>query len=896
MVSVGPRAGAEEVVTALDTSGPLHARTTVPAPPAGFVGRPRLEAVLADAVSRRLTLISAGPGWGKTTAVAAWARSTSDPVVAWLTLESSDEDPTAFWADVLTALRRAGAVPPGHPLSSISVPSRISSDLVRRLLYAVDLLPQPVALVLDDFHHAGPEVLETVDDLLRYPLPLHLVVLTRLDPLLSLRRLRGQGEVAEVGASDLAFGAEDVSSLGAVHGRTIEAEQIDRLVSETGGWPVGVRLHVEAYDDPTRRARAQRSAAEFLLSEVLERLDPTARRFLLRTSVTPAVSAELAAALDPGAPAARLLPELASTNGFVARFDADGSWFRYHPLLREMLQSQLVLEDPGGSREAHRAAARWFARHGVPLRALEHAVESADWELVGDVFVDVAAAHLIGPRRQAVAEALDRVPYPTVTPTVQLHLCAASSAIVSGRFDAALHQVARARELLTDPSDEPASSVLLELVDASAGRAVGDVRRLARAGASALAAADAVPFPFPALETYRTLAYAYREAGEAWCAVRQRPAEPVGGTRSGDPGSTRTTTDDDLRAAGELVVLGARSARALLDVAAGRFAVGERAARDVVDEASARGWVGHVETRAALAALAWVAMLRAEDERADLLLAQARCAVSGAPEPASETAALLLEALLAAVRGRARATRRAVAQAGASMGQHPIPPMVADLHARVVTEVALLADRADEPRSGLPAVLDACDPAVARVCRARTLLRAGRTGEALQLVEGLADSPDDTVDDLTRVEAALAEASALVRTGTRFADPVVERGLRAAEPGRLVRPFLTVATDELRPVVDRAVTGRSDALAQRLRACLPDLSGGRDVPLVEPLTERERAILATLPTMASNLEIAEELFVSVNTVKAHLKTLYRKLEVGTRRDAVRRGRQLGLLR
>ncbi|MFD6176020.1 MULTISPECIES: LuxR C-terminal-related transcriptional regulator [unclassified Isoptericola] len=888
MAAVGTRRAPEDRARRLDASGPLRARTAVPPPSPGAVARPRVDRLLADTGQRRLTLVSAGPGWGKTTTVAAWARGPGATQVAWLTLEAADRAPTAFWADVLVALRRSGAVPAGHPLRAISVPSRLSPDLVRRILLAVDLLPEPAVLVLDDFHLAGPKVLETVDDLLRYPLPLHLVILTRFDPALSLQRLRAQGEVTELGAGDLALDPTETGSLAAVAGQALGAEDVDRLLAETGGWPVGVRLHLDASDDPVRRDRAQRSAAEFLLAEVLQRLDPTARAFLLRTSVTPTLCADLAAVLAPGAPAPRLLRELAASNGFVARVDAEGSWFRYHPLLREMLQQELRLEDPAASAEAHRAAARWFARHGEAVRALDHAVASADWALVGDVFVDVAAAQLVGPRRQAVVDALDRVPYASLTPTVALHLCTATLALVDGRPDGALHHLGRARKLLGDPAQEPGAAVLLEDLEATAARAVGDVGRLYRAAGAALAAADRVPLPFPALATYRSLARAHHEAGRAWCAVPRR--DGVAG-----PAGLPDTPEDDRQAAA-LVTLGAHAARALQDVADGRLTGGTDRARAVVDRASARGWVGHVQTAPALAALAWVALQRAEETRAGTLLAQARAATSGLPDPAPQAAVHLLESLLAARQSDARRARRELAAAAEPTAPHPVPPLLADLRARAATDAALAAGVVPGTLGGTAAGGAVVRPTpVARVCRARLLLAAGRSGEALRAVHGLAAADPAEADDLTRVEAALVEATVLVRTGARHAEPAVERALRAAAPEVLVAPFLTVAGATLRPVVAAAVAGRDDPLAERLRGVLPDTGAGGPPAPLEPLTARELAVLATLPTMASNVEIAEELFVSVNTVKAHLKALYRKLGVGSRRDAVRQGRRLGLL-
>ncbi|MFP3712805.1 LuxR C-terminal-related transcriptional regulator [Puerhibacterium sp. TATVAM-FAB25] len=885
MVSVRLRAEPVAAARAPEVLGPARARTTVPTPPSDTVRRPELEARLDGAVSQRLTLVSAGPGWGKTTTVASWARAEgrTGPRVAWLTLEPVDSTPTAFWADVLAALRVAGAVPPGHPLDVVQVPPRISPDLLRRLLAAVDLLPVPVVLVLDDFHHVtDPEVLEGVDELLRYPLPLHLVVLTRLDPALGVQRLRGQGEVAELRVRELAFDAPTVTSLGARQGLSLGAGEVDRLLAVTGGWAVGVRLRLEATPDPADLARADRSAAEYLLSEVLDRLDPVARRFLLRTCVTSTVCAELAAALDPGAPAARLLDELAASNGFVTALDGQGTWYQYHPLLREMLQHQLRHEDAAGWRDAHRAAARWLARHGEPLRALEHAVESADWGLVGDVFVDAAAAHLVDPRRQAVTEALARVPYAALSLDVPLHLCAGALALATDRLDAAQHHVARTRELLAEQPDQPAAAVLLEVLDAATARAGGDVRRLASAGRAALAAADRVPFPFPALETYRGLAAADRRAGLAWCATAPQGVAAHAGAGGGEAGAGQ-----------ELAALGARSVVALQAVASGRLRDGERLARGVLETAAARGWAAHVQTRGAHAALGWVRLLHADDDGASHRLALALAADSGGRDPAAAAAVHLLQGLLAVVHGRPRAARRALADAGRVLDPAPLPPLLGDLRARVATGQAVLDG---EPLDGQVDDGPPCSPAVAEVCRARLMLGTGRASAAARMAAALQSAGEDGADAVTRVEAALVEASALARAGTRQADRAVERALDVAEPEQLALPFLTVATAELRPAVGRAVAHRPGTLGEVLRAHVPVGAGAAEAAEpVEPLTERELAVLAALPTMESNQEIAEDFVVSVNTVKAHLKALYRKLGVTTRRDAVRRGRELGLI-
>ncbi|ARU53310.1 hypothetical protein CBR64_19620 [Cellulosimicrobium cellulans] len=886
MTSVEPRAEQEDVALVADTFETTRARTSVPALPASTVPRPAVEALVAAAVARRLTLVSAGPGWGKTTAVARWARAATGPRVAWLTLEPFDDKPAAFWADVLSALRAAGVVPPGHPLETLVVPPRLSPALLRRVLAAVEQLPEPVVLVLDDFHHAArADVAATVDDMLRYPLPLHLVVLTRVDPLVRLQRLRAQGEVAEVGAADLAFDAAAVSTLATAHGRPLSTVGAQRVLDETGGWAVGVRLWVEA-DDAASRARADRSAAEFLLAEVLDRQEPETRSFLLRTSVASAVCPDLASALDPEAPADRLLPGLAAADGFVMTAGENRTWYRYHPLLREMLLSQLRVEDPVRLRDAHRAAARWFARDGEAVRALEHAAAAEDWPLVGEVFVEGAAAQLAGPHRETVADTLRHVPYATIGVDARLHLCAGALAYVDERFDAARRHVATARDLL-DPAEQPAAAVLLELLDASIARATGDVRGLATAAGAALATADAAPYPFPALDTYRGLAQAHRAAGLAWCSVGPEPATPAF-ELAPPPGRAWR--------APQLFVLGARAAVSLLAVAEGRLDEGDAVARAVVAEAEPRGWDGYAHVRPAHAARAWVLYLRASDDALDRELAHALAADAGGREPASEAAVRLLQALVAADRGHAGAARHALVGADRALGPVVTPPVLADLWVRATAAVRLLDDGTQPAlpvrvrREGLGT------PAVAAVCGARELLVTGRTGAALRAVAGLVDAGEDEVDDVVRVEAALVEASALARAGTRRVEVPLARALDLAAVERLARPFLTVVVRELRPALARAVAARDDALSERLRAHLdPADRAPEPAPLVEPLTERELAILAVLPSMASNVEIAEDLFVSVNTVKAHLKSVYRKLGVSSRRDAVRRGRELGVV-
>jgi LuxR family transcriptional regulator, maltose regulon positive regulatory protein len=191
------------------------------------------------AAARPLTVVSAGPGWGKTLAAAAWAAS--GPAVgklAWVSLDEGDSEPRLFWSYVLTALRRSGAVPPDNDLAELVPGPAVDEETIRRILYGISQLSEPVVLVLDDFHNIhDADVLSGVAMLLRYPLPQRrLVLITRMDPVLSLHRLRLSGELTEIRAADLAFSPEEATAMLDQLGVSVDAARLAQLLGHTEGW------------------------------------------------------------------------------------------------------------------------------------------------------------------------------------------------------------------------------------------------------------------------------------------------------------------------------------------------------------------------------------------------------------------------------------------------------------------------------------------------------------------------------------------------------------------------------------------------------------------------------------------------------------------------------------
>ncbi len=844
-----------------------------------MVRRPALESLIERCTERRLTVVSAGPGWGKTVAVAQWAAATRRRV-AWLSLEPHDDVPGAFWSDVLETLCGSGAVPPGNALRGLRVPAAASHDFRSQLLRALEDLPEPVALVLDDFHHVQrPEVVDGVEDLLRYPLPLRLVVVTRVDPLVRVHRLRVEGELGEVVASDLAFDAQAVAALASSRGLPLSHEDVARVLEATDGWPVGVRLQLRSPGGPGAKTRPDQDTSDYLVAEVLDRLEPEVQRVLLMTCVTRSTCADLVEAILPGGEAVVQWRSFVERNDFVSPLGADGTWFRYHPLLREMLLGMLAADDPESWRLAHRNAATWLVGHGEPVRALELAARIEDWALFCQVFVDSAAPALVSVDREQVLELVGQVPFADLGPDPAVELCAAALAVLRGRFQAAAAHVERARELV--PSGAPPPLVaLLEILAASAARGLGDAATTAASGAAALAVLDAAPLPTPAWPAYQALAANAHAVGLFWggdlVAAREH-LESLVRTSAGAPPL--------------LPLLNARSYLALAAAVAGDLERAAREGRQVLSDARELGWASYLQCRCAYTAVAWVAVLRGAVDEADQMLALALASDLGGEEPPTEIAIHLLQALVAVQRGRTRAAQAAVQAAGQLAGARS--PVLADLAWRAALETAELAGQDAPGRSGAPQP----SAALRLVVDARTHLSRGEQREAVRVAAFAQARARADADELSEVEAWLVTAAAHQRSGDPVrCDAALDEAIAVAAGSVLVRPFLRPGPPALAERIHARLDRHPGELAAQVhRAAHYEPPAREPEPLIDPLTSRELAILGALPTMQTNSEIAADFYVSVNTVKAHLKALYRKLGVDSRREAVRRARELGLL-
>jgi LuxR family maltose regulon positive regulatory protein len=881
--------------------GLLAARTSIPASPAGLVPRRAVHARLDRGVAHGLTVLSAGPGWGKTSAVADWAaKADENGGVAWLSLAPSDDTLASFWTAVLYALHASGQVPADHRLAALSPVDAMSTAMLQPTYEALLTVASPSVLVLDDFHVIqDAAVLESIGPLLSRDMPLSVILLSRRDPVLPLHRLRLTGELTEIVADDLAFRRDELAAVMAAAGLNVGDDDLDRIRERTEGWPAGVRLailHLSKHGSATDLSDfggTDRSVAEYLVAEVLDRQTPELRPFLLQTSVASMICADLADAIAPGGRSRHHLEHLEHTNQFVNALGRDRQWFRYHPLLREMLEHVLARDQPAQFRAAHARAASWLARHHEPVAALRHAASAGDWTLFSTIFVQSAAPAILGPDRKIIAELLASVPFDELAPTTPLALCAWALSFLQEAPPSTSEHLAAARTLLpaTPEAIRPAAAALVEMVACVVARTTGDAAGTRTTANAALAQLEQVSPPFPALRSLRAIATNNLAVGMLWSGQTQA-ARPV----------FRAAATEALATQHYLPAINALAHLSLCELVEGRLDEADEAARAALDLAEPRGVTSRFQVRCAYISQAFLDVLRGDAAAADRHGAAALAAVEGANEPAPALAVCICQALTAVARRRLRAAADALNAAGIAAKGWDRPAFLDDWLTRAATEVRLLDHRPAETAATVERLRASARPtATVQVCLSRLLLAGGDAPGAASTARAVCESINspDHVDTIALVEALLVRALAADQLRhDHDALQYLSRALDAAEPQRLLRPFLVTGSERLPGLIRRCVEYTEPrAIARDVLAILgePAPPIREPEPLQEPLTERELTVLTALPAMHTNAEIAQRLFVSVNTVKAHLKGLYRKLDVNTRRDAIHRAQQLGLV-
>jgi LuxR family maltose regulon positive regulatory protein len=866
----------------------LRTRFALPARPRSFLRRQRLVDHLGQALRTPLTLLNGPAGAGKTLLAADWASGLAPPV-AWLTFDAGDRRPGIFWAYVLQALR-AGGAPVSDAVGTPADASGVDHRLLSALAGELSDRERPVVLVLDECDRVtDAEVAEQLAFVLHHAgRGLRLVLVTRNEPLLPLHRYRAAGELTEIRSAELAFTPQEAAVLLELHGLSLPAQAARALVDRTRGWAAGLSLSALAAresSDPElclKEFEADRSTvADFLLAEVLKRQTQETQDLLLRVSVLQRFCPGLANALTGRVDAEPILAGLHRENAFVERLGH--SWYQLHPLFGEILRAHLRVRLPGLEPELHRRAAQWLHRHGFLPETLAHSAAAGDWDLTAGALVDDLAIGLLftGPNSDDLAQLFSRMGPEARSPAT--YLVRAAQNLSRHDLDHGLASLRRAEEQLADDADGAAAARLsCALLEALAARLTGCPPEVEKAAASAAELRQEVPVHLLDRHPELTALLMTHVGATLLWAGRFEDARAVLTGVVKTPGGTTTELPRE-EAMGQL---------ALLDYMNGWPGRAERKALAAVSEADRPGAPQPSGSGIGKLVLAAVAVDRDELARAQALIDETAGLPSGARDPVMAAGHALAAARLLLAKGKVRAAVEAADPA--------VPAAVASpwatSHEALVTSAAHLAEgRPDEAAAVLRAVSG--DPPVCAVEAAAIQLAARRPAAAFDLLDSV--HAEGRTGPAVAVGAALVRARAADAAGDgATARKLVAQALLDARRERLRRPFLD-AGPWLRPLL---ATGPLHDLAAGWLTAAPAAHGERTRPPSPPaplvaveLSAREHDVLDRVARMMSTEEIAADLCLSVNTVKTHLKSVYRKLAVNRRGEAVRRARDLRML-
>jgi LuxR family maltose regulon positive regulatory protein len=847
--------------------------------------RPRLLEVIERGIDGPLTLISAPAGFGKTVLLRTWLAAGTDPdAIAHVALTREHSERRTFWLDVLAAVSRARP-----ELTGLATPARGSRSLAG-LRSALDRVDAPVIVVLDDFQEAGTgDVLADVGSLLDRPHPaLRLVLATRSDPPVRLQRLRLAGELVEVRAADLAFTETEADEL--LRPLELVPADVQALWRRTEGWVAALRLaelSLEGHPDPSAFIAGftgdDRAVADYLTSEVLHGYEAGTLRFLLRTSIVERVNAELAEALMGSSDGRRALADLARSEGFVEALDSNGTWFRYHPLLAEVLRAELRHRFPDELPALHSAAGQWYARNGQPLEGVRHAVAAADWPLAADLIGEHWLLCLVNGSGHALRQLALEIPADVRDGDAELALATAGLLLEAGEIGSADELLVRAYELAQRLPQERLRRFRVTSTATALYRARldGDLEEALSAARLALSE----DWDRSVAVEVRALALANVGIAEFWAGDVDQALERL-----------QAAAGLALEFGSDYILFVAESYLAAVHARQGRLGDAHSRARTAIQLAERRGWAEVAHIAIAYVTLATVHLWWNELDEAERAGDLALDAVGRSPEPLLAPVVGQIRAKIHAVRGDPM-TGLEVLRAGDSGAK--LPGWLHVSASLLEAELWLALGEPARARRALETV-SSSELSDSAIGLARLELALGDPEAALRAVAGFLADGREALMPVTRTEAwavdAIARDAIHDEPGALRA---MERALDLAEPRGYANPILRYGAPVRSLLRRRIAKGTAHrAFAGDLLSALeepPALRRPGGEPLLEPLSERELAVLRFLPTLMSNAEIASEMFVSVNTVKTHLKHIYRKLDVSERRDAVRRGRDLYLL-
>ncbi len=917
----------------------LLTKLSIPHVRQSLVPRLALLRRLDECLDHKLTLVSGPAGYGKTTLVSTWVRGLRIPI-AWLSLDEADNDPVRFLSYLVAALQRA------NPTVGQDVRDALEASQLSSLDWAIGALVNDLAalsgdllLVLDDFQAIDQAAIhEAAGNLVAHQPPqLHLAIITREDPPLPLARLRACSELGELRARDLRFTPEETSSLlRDVMGLTLEGRDLAELDARVEGWVAGLQLaglSMRGHRDPADLIAALSGSHHFILSylsdEVLRQLPPDTLSFLLQTCVLTRLSGPLCDAVTGRADSAAVLEGLCTANAFVAPLDDEHHWYRYHHLFAELLRSQLSHTQPQLAPTLQGRASEWYERQGMPAEAIDHALAAADYPRAVRLLETHAGAIAGQGHAQTVEGWLRRLPQEWRTVGPRANLAFAGSLVLRGQIGEAEPYLRNAEAAAAERERAGAhSEAAAILAEAHSFRAIVVSLRGDTEGACQLAQEAVKRAPQDDLYlqgvAHFSLGTAYNYAGKVVQAIdTYRKALHLCRAADNTIASMLIVANlallymarGQLRAAGDLCRQAIGPPDALPGMRSPALATVGTCYSQILyqcnelDEAhrQAERWLDLARRGGHVAPLASgsVALSRVLQAQGDI--AGATSALDQAVRLLDRTMPAWVapdiisqQVVLALARGDTAAARQALARTGVGVedGTDYSREVIHIAYLRLLIHLgreAPGAGRLDQALAVAGRLLASAEPAG----------RAGRVIETLALRALAHQARGDLSHALVdlRQALALAEPEGYVRLFVNEGAPMAGLLKELGELEELRGDALSLPT-----YVGRLLS----ALGQEAQPAPPPVPSVPSVPtvpsvpsapsvpsvplpLVEPLSERELEVLRLMASGLSYKQVAQQLVVSLNTVRFHVKGIYGKLGVNKLASAIERARALDLL-
>ncbi len=899
----------------------LATKLAVPLTRLNIVPRPRLTQLMHAAIQGLLTLLIAPAGWGKTTLLHAWHADADRAAwpLAWVSLDMGDNDPVRFWTYVITALDTLYSGVGGTPLTLLyaSPPLPIEAVLTP-LLNALAYLSTQTVLVLDDYHliEAQP-----IHDALAYfvehlPANVHLVLASRSDPLLPLARLRARGALSELRALDLRFSVEETTAfLREVMGLPLSAEQVAALQARTEGWIAGLQLAALSLQGREEVAGfiatftgSHRYVVDYLVEEVLLRQPADVQDFLVQTCILDRLSGPLCDAVRGQGDSQVRLAHLERSNLFLVALDEERQWYRYHHLFAEVLRTRLPQTHPALVPELHRRASDWFEQHQLFDEAVIHALAIPNIERT----VRLIEQYGWSSRLQTLLGWLNRLPDAFVRTQPSLCIMHAVVLMLTHQLERAGARIQDAERCLEKEMPAAQRRTILGVIAASRGalaRLLGDYERGVPQAQQAL---DLLPETKETLLMRLVYPTALLTAASAYLAD--------GDLTSATEGFVETTVAS-VRALGNLpTTLRSIANLARLQLLQGKLRQAASTIEQVMHLAS-----GHRRLQALLNGADYYFLLGEllwewnQLEQAEQQLMQGMDLDRGTVTAEAEmiTRGYLALARLQQACGQSTQARETLDAFARLCRQHSFAPVLLARGAAARAQVELaqgnLAAAINwaetsgvSARDGLsyPREQEYLTLARIRIAQGREQPAEPFLSEALALLERLGEDAETKGRMRSVLEVLLLRALALEAQGDLAeAFTALGRALYLAEPEGFIRLFL----DEGAPMVallhqaHKHQIAPAGYIATLLAASGEPIATALDrasrpsSPLLEALTVREREVLRLLINGASNREIAQQLVLSVNTVKKHVLNICGKLGVQSRTQAIAQARTLEFL-